>query len=51
MGGKSAVHRSRFQMDGLRVITDNKSTRTAWSLSETAWSTAVTKGKLRESTD
>ncbi len=29
MGGRSETHKSRFQMDGLKVMTDNRSTTTA----------------------
>jgi hypothetical protein len=43
MGGRSAVHRSKFQMDGRRVITERRSINTAWSFRATAWSTAAEK--------
>ena len=39
--GKSDSQRSRFHMEGLRDMTDKKSTIIAWSLRETAWSTAA----------
>jgi hypothetical protein len=40
IGGSSETQRSRFQMEGRRVITDKRSTTTAWSLRDTEWSTA-----------
>ena len=36
MGGRSAVQRSRFQIDGRSVMTESRSLRTAWSLYDTA---------------
>ena len=48
MGGSSAVQRSRFQMDGRSVITESRSDSTAWSLYDTAWSTAaITTQRIR----
>ena len=41
MGGRRAVQRSRFQIDGRSVMTESRSLRTAWSLYDTAWSTAA----------
>ena len=41
MGGRSAVQRSRFQIEGRSVMTESRSLRTAWSLYDTAWSTAA----------
>ena len=41
MGGRRAVQRSKFQIEGRSVMTESRSLRTAWSLYDTAWSTAA----------
>ena len=39
--GNKAVQRSKFHIEGLRLITDRRSTNTDWSFKRTACSTAV----------